>query len=88
MDAKKEAAKVDHFGFVVKGTDELYWEFIITFSDLYRKKEVAIDKSKIKRDNARVEKWRNMMPKLETMIEKRDIKRKIPNLFSFQQINL
>lgn len=60
---KKEPAKVDHFGFVVKGTDEL-------------KKDVTIDKSKIKRDNARVEKWRNMMPKLETMIEKRDIKLK------------
>jgi len=52
--------------------------------DLYRKKEVVIiDKSKIKRDNARVEKWRNMMPKLETMIEKRDIKRKNLHLAFF-----
>lgn len=24
VDNKKDAAKVDHFGFVVKGTDELY----------------------------------------------------------------
>jgi len=63
LDSKKDSAQLDHFGFVVKKENEL-------------KKEVVIDKNKIKRDNARVEKWRNMMPKLESMIEKRDIKLK------------
>jgi hypothetical protein len=41
-----------------------------------------ISAERVKRDNARVEKWRKMMPKMETLIEKKD-KKRIKPLYSF-----
>lgn len=83
--AEKATTETKTVAFDKFGFKEESYTLLLSLTHRKLSSDPQISAERIKRDNARVEKWRKMMPKMESLIEKKDKKRKLtPSLIIFK----